>query len=138
MAYKPHLEDFWTYIPTTLSINALQKLLRDKNVLAAGGPLHRLLSIAEQVETGKIQFKPKFVWADRSFWTVESRKYLERVFQCPVYNKYVCAEVGVMGLECQEQGGFHIDPVNFYMEIVDDNGQIVEKGAQAGSLSPSS
>ena len=134
MTYKPHLEDLVTSVPVEISSDALQKLLKDKNILAVGGALFRLLLLAELVESGKIQFKPKFVLSGSEFLTLKNRKYLERVFQCPVYNKYACAENGILGLECPERGGFHIDPVNCYMEIVDDDGHPVEDDTQGRVL----
>ncbi|MDO8664430.1 MAG: hypothetical protein Q7K44_02685, partial [Candidatus Liptonbacteria bacterium] len=128
LLHKPHLEDLVTYISKDLDISTLQKLLRDKNVSAVGGSLHRLMSLAEKIENGEIRFRPKFVLSGAEFLTAENRRYLERIFQCPVYDKYVCAEAGTLGLECSERGGFHINPVNCYMEIVDDNGRPVTNG----------
>jgi len=125
-----HLKDIVTLIPRPISTEALQKLLRDKNISAAQGPLSRLLFLAENIEAGKIQFKPKFVVSGSEFLSLENKKYLERVFQCPVYNKYGCVETGVLGLECPERGGFHITPVNCYVEVVDDNAHSVSRGAQ--------
>ncbi|MDP2631125.1 MAG: hypothetical protein Q8P56_07020 [Candidatus Uhrbacteria bacterium] len=124
-----HLKDIVTLIPKLSSI-ALQKLLRDKNISALQGPLNRLLFLAEDIEAGKMQFKPKFVVSGSEFLTLENKKYMEKVFQCPVYNKYGCAEVGVLGLECTDRGGFHITQGNCYVEIVDDNGQPVSIGTQ--------
>lgn len=124
---KPHLKDLVTYLTPGLNMNNLQKAL-DK-ILTIGGTLNRLISLAEKIEDKKIHFKPKFALSGSEFLTTTHKKYLEKIFQCPVYNKYVCAEVGILGLECPELGGFHIDPVGCYVEIVDDNGRSTENGA---------
>lgn len=130
LLHKPHLADLVTYIQNGLTDDALQRLLKDKSILSVGGSLNRLLSLAEKVESGKIQFKPKFVLSGSEFLAVENRKYLEKVFQCPLYNKYVCAEAGIIGFECPELGGFHMDHVHCYVEIVDDNDSPIENGTQ--------
>lgn len=125
-----HLKDIVTFVPINLGVEALQKLLRDKKISTAQGPLNRLLTWAEKTETGKLQFKPKFLVSGSEFLTLGNKKYLERIFQCPVYNKYGCVEAGVLGLECTDRGGFHITQGNCYVEIVDDNGQPVPSGVQ--------
>ncbi len=121
---KPHLEDLVTYFPADADIATLQKLL--DRVSSIGGTLYRLLSLAEKIESGKLRFKPKFLLSGSEYLTTVDRGHLERVFQCAIYNKYVCAEVGILGLECPERGGFHIDPAGCYVEIVDDEGRPVK------------
>lgn len=126
--HKPHLMDLVTYLPVNSGSDTLQKLLLENAVSAVGGTLNRLLTLADKFENGEIRFKPKFLLSGSEFLTEGNKNHLEKIFQCPVYNKYVCAEAGILGLECPELGGFHIDPVNCYVEIVDDNGRPVANG----------
>jgi len=93
-------------------------------------------------------FKPKMVWAymsaihefaryiERSGAQIRSpasivssaetlaedvRAYVERIFNCPVFNLYGSREIGVGGSECQEKEGIHIFSLNNKMEILDKN-----------------
>ena len=73
MTHKPHLADLVTYIPITAGTEEIQRLLENKSITAAGGSLHRLLSLAEKVEAGKVRFKPKFILSGSEFLTRENK-----------------------------------------------------------------
>lgn len=127
LLHKPHLEDLVTYLPKDMDPDALNNLLKEHSIRAIGGSVNRLMYLAELVESRKISPPGlKFILSGSEHLTVEIKKYFEKVFQCTIYNKYVCAETGIMGIECPHRGGFHIDPVNSFMEIVDTNGRPVE------------
>ena len=126
---KPHLADLTTQIdPFTSNAEELNKIFMEKDIRAVGGAVYRLLRLAEMVESGKVRVNLTFVLAGSEYLSPERKRYFEKVFRCPVYNKYVCAEAGMIGVECTESGGFHIDPVNTYVEIVDENGVPITDG----------
>jgi phenylacetate-CoA ligase len=56
------------------------------------------------------------------------RQVIESVFNCKVYNQYGSYDGGVQALECEEHCGFHISAEKVIVEIVDDEGNIVENG----------
>ncbi len=51
--------------------------------------------------------------------TEKSRKYIERVWQCPVLLSYGQTEAfGMIGVECVEQNGYHLNDMDLWAEIV--------------------
>jgi phenylacetate-CoA ligase len=50
------------------------------------------------------------------------RERIQRVFCCPVVNRYGSREVGAIACECPENGHLHVPPTWSYVEIVDDFG----------------
>lgn len=53
--------------------------------------------------------------------TPSMKVVIERVFQCPVLNRYGSREVGDMACSCPNDEGLHINVFNHYIEILDDN-----------------
>lgn len=47
----------------------------------------------------------------------EDRAVLERVFGCPVFNRYGCREVSVIASECTAHRGLHVMAEGLYVEI---------------------
>lgn len=52
---------------------------------------------------------------------METRQYLQEVFNCPIINDYGCGEVGPIAYDCPE-GGFHLMADNLYIEIINEKG----------------
>jgi phenylacetate-coenzyme A ligase PaaK-like adenylate-forming protein len=48
----------------------------------------------------------------------EERALVERVFGCPVFNRYGCREVSVIASECLAHTGLHVMAEGLYLEIV--------------------
>jgi phenylacetate-CoA ligase len=48
------------------------------------------------------------------------RALVERVFGCPVFNRYGCREVSVIASECPEHSGLHTMGEGLYVEVVRD------------------
>ncbi|MFV1871986.1 MAG: phenylacetate--CoA ligase family protein [Oleiphilus sp.] len=51
------------------------------------------------------------------------RKKIERAFKCPVYNTYGCREFMLIGAECQQQDGLHINIDHLVVELLDEQGE---------------
>jgi phenylacetate-CoA ligase len=58
------------------------------------------------------------------------RETVERVFQCEVFDRYGCREVGSVAWECGEHGGLHVFPWSNYVEVVDGDGNPVAPGEE--------
>ncbi|MGB4626525.1 MAG: hypothetical protein WBI36_01770 [Erysipelotrichaceae bacterium] len=56
------------------------------------------------------------------------RKEIEEYFNCKVFNRYGCRELGLISCECKEHNGMHISSDRIYLEVVDDNNQPVPDG----------
>jgi phenylacetate-CoA ligase len=50
------------------------------------------------------------------------RRLIERVFRCPVTNRYGCEEVGVIASECERHDGLHINSDHVYVEFLLQDG----------------
>lgn len=55
------------------------------------------------------------------------RRLIEKVFQCPVTNRYGCEEVSLIACECEAHSGLHINTDSVFIEIIADG-----RPAQAG------
>ena len=60
------------------------------------------------------------------------RRRIEKVFRCPVTNRYGCEEVSLIACQCERHDGLHINADNVYVEILRD-GQPARPG-EAGSV----
>jgi phenylacetate-CoA ligase len=49
------------------------------------------------------------------------RELLERVFGCPVYNRYGLSETGIVAIECPVREGLHLNQEILHMESVTDS-----------------
>ncbi len=75
----------------------------------------------------------KFNFIKRIFTSSElldnlSKKRIEKIFNCKVYDIYGCTEVKEIAWECPKQEGYHINEDLVYVEILDDHGNPVKKG----------
>lgn len=50
------------------------------------------------------------------------RELIEGVFRAPLYDRYGCREVMLIGMECEERRGMHLTADNLYVEIVREDG----------------
>jgi phenylacetate-CoA ligase len=62
----------------------------------------------------------------------EDRRLLERVFGCPVFNRYGCREVSVVASECPAHTGLHVMGEGLYVEVETPQGPA--KPGQTGSI----
>lgn len=60
--------------------------------------------------------------------TEEKRETIETAFKCKVLNRYGSREVGLIASECPSQNGLHINAENVLVEVVDHNGNAIDKG----------
>jgi len=58
----------------------------------------------------------------------EMKELIEEVFQCPVLNRYGTREAGDIACSCCENQGLHVNVINNYLEILDDNLNPVKPG----------
>lgn len=64
----------------------------------------------------------------------EIRERVERVFQCRVYNRYGCREVGDIACERPDMEGLWVAPWGNYVEIVDELGNPLPEGEEGELL----
>lgn len=94
-----------------------------------------LLGLAEFLDARQDLPKLTFPYAV-SFGEMISPAVREKVrntFLCEVYDRYGLQEIGVIGLECREHHGFHINVESVFVEVLDEKNIRVEEG-QDGRL----
>lgn len=50
--------------------------------------------------------------------TAEQRDVITRAFDCPVYGQYGARDFGLVGSECEEHDGLHLNPFSVFVELV--------------------
>src|SRR3989338_2592605 len=80
-----------------------------------------LLVIAQQIEKTNptVDFEAIISHADHLL--SEARKYLEKIFNAPVFDYYASREVLSIGNECEIHEGIHINSEFVFVEILDEN-----------------
>ena len=58
------------------------------------------------------------------------RQVIEAVFRTPVSNRYGCEEVGLIGSECEQHAGMHLNSDHVFVEFLDDDGRPVANGEE--------
>jgi phenylacetate-CoA ligase len=58
------------------------------------------------------------------------RETIERVFQCPVFNRYGSNEAGDIASECADHKGLHVSAYTHYVETIKEDGTPCKDGEQ--------
>jgi phenylacetate-CoA ligase len=91
----------WRYRPRVIQAYARAAVLFARFLEGRGLRAYRPLSIVTSAEV----LEP------------EDRRLLERVFGCPVFNRYGCREVSVLASECPAHTGLHVMAEGLYVEV---------------------
>jgi len=102
-----------------------EKLKRLSTALNRHRPKH-VLAYAKSLALVARYFKSERLWPPRPQSIVTSaevlepadRALIEKVFGCPVFNRYGCREVSVIASECSEHDGMHLMAEGLHVEVV--------------------
>ena len=84
--------------------------------------------VAQFIENNRISLAPpKGIVTSAEVLTLEMRERIERVFGCPVFNRYGSREAALIASECSEHRGLHINGESLYVEII-QNGKLAKPG----------
>lgn len=98
------------------------------------GHAHSIYLFAKYLHEQNIQdLRPIGIVATSMMLLDHERTLIEQVFKCKVSNRYGCEEVGLIGVECEQHQGMHINSAHIILECLDDNNQPVAPG-QPGKL----
>jgi phenylacetate-CoA ligase len=88
-----------------------------------------ILLLAKEIDrNGTNSITPKLLVSGADLIDVPSRKFVEKVFNAPLYDQYGCAELERLASQCEEKGDYHIDADSVVMQFVDENGEEVAPG----------
>jgi len=76
-------------------------------------------------EKGRWCHSPRAVIATAEQISPEQRDLIESVFQAPVFNRYGSREFMIIGMECDQHDGLHLNIDNQYIEVLKDGKPVV-------------
>jgi len=86
------------------------------------GHAHSLYLLACSLKKAKIDdIRPKGIISTAMLLHDWQRTAIERIFDCPVTNRYGCEEVSLIASECEVHQGLHLNSDSIYLEIVKPN-----------------
>ncbi|MGD2248411.1 MAG: hypothetical protein PVF58_08380 [Candidatus Methanofastidiosia archaeon] len=116
-------------IPGNIDHVRMTDMLTRIHPYAAGGHPNTLFLIAKDCESRGIELSLKFVALGGELSTAPEREYIEKVFECPTYNKYGSMELRHIAWECPEHRNMHMDADNNIIEILKE-GEPVAPGEE--------
>jgi len=101
-------------------------LYKPKMILSYVQSIYELAKFAK--ENNVRVFPPFSIMTSAGILYPEYRRLIEKVFNCPVFNRYGSREAGDMACECEKHEGLHLNVFNQYIEIIDKNGKNCKPG----------
>ena len=86
-----------------------------------------LVRAAERLGLGKLP-TPRYLISYGESFDPGQRKIIEDAFGTRVFDHYGLEEVGIIGADCEEHNGIHVNEESYIVEILDDDGNVVEAG----------
>ncbi|HUQ10639.1 MAG TPA: hypothetical protein VM146_10015 [Steroidobacteraceae bacterium] len=77
---------------------------------------------------GITSVRPNAIISSSMMLIPSERRVIEQAFQCKVTDLYGCEEVGLIGTECEQHDGMHVDMENNLVELLDPSGNPVPQG----------
>lgn len=88
------------------------------------GHAHSLFILAQYAqELGCNEIRPKGILSTSMMLLPHERRRIEEVFSCRVTDRYGCEEVSLIGCECEQHNGMHMNIEHLVIEFIKDDGQ---------------
>ena len=98
------------------------------------GHAHSIFILAQYVrDIGCRQIKPTGILSTSMMLPAYERELIEKVFSCKVTDRYGCEEVSLIGCECEQHNGMHMNIEHLVIEFIKDDGTIAIPG-EAGNI----
>lgn len=82
----------------------------------------------EMKRRGLHTIKPRLMFGNAEFIDLDSRRYIEDVFEAPYCDQFGCAEIDRSAWQCLERGSYHMDVDSVITEFLDKDGDTVSNG----------
>jgi phenylacetate-CoA ligase len=93
------------------------------------GHAHSLFILAQYVQSLSIdEIRPTGILSTSMMLMPHERKVIEEVFGCRVTDRYGCEEVSLIGCECEEHDGMHMNIEHLVIEFIKDDGSKAQPG----------
>ncbi len=110
----------------------VQTLVKDRKlqiILSYSSGLERLAEYIVRQKYTEYDFGIKLIIADSDNLKTETWDLLEKIFKCPVLNRYASIENDIMAITKPNDRTFYIDTTQFYIEVLKmDSDASVEEG----------
>jgi len=87
---------------------------RPHMIISYVSALHRLAQFFDSEKLTEIE--PRSIVVSSESLYPHQREAIEKVFGCPVYNRYGLQETGMVGIECPQRKGLHYNQEILYLE----------------------
>lgn len=96
------------------------------------GHSHSIYILAKHLERlGVNDLRPKAIISTSMMLLAPERKFITRIFQCPVTDRYGCEEVGLIACECEQHYGLHLNVDHVVVEFLREDGSNAAVGEDA-------
>lgn len=103
--------------------------LNEVRPLVIRGYSNAILNMAHAIEEhGGLDFAPKAVYVTSEYCSLDSMKYISKVFQCPVHGQYGQNEACHFAWTKPNEDIYYCSPYYGYVEVLDDRGNPVDAG----------
>ena len=93
------------------------------------GHAHSIFILAKYVqEIGCTQIRPNGILSTSMMLLGHERELIEKVFSCKVTDRYGCEEVSLIGCECEQHNGMHMNIEHLVIEFIKDDGTCAKAG----------
>ncbi|MAC40451.1 MAG: hypothetical protein CMJ05_01500 [Pelagibacterales bacterium] len=107
------------------TINKIIRNIFNYKPVIIKGYLSAILQLADHIKSKKINYNPKCISTTSETLLPPYKEYIQKTFNCPVYDQYASTEISGVAFECKAQNGLHITSEHVIVEVVDDNNQPV-------------
>lgn len=106
-------------------ISTIQRLRPD----ILDGYASSLLLLAKKAEKRKeTAIRPRFIISGSELIDDSSRRFIENMFDVPLYDQYACIELERISWQCPARIAYHMDIDSIAIQFVDKNGEDVSPG----------
>lgn len=102
-------------------------LLRNYNPSALKAYPSSLRILADTNGHGEMDVKPRIVFTSAELLDREARRSINSAFRTELFDNYACSEFGLLGWECRQHMGYHLNVESTVMEFV-KHGKTVAPG----------
>jgi phenylacetate-coenzyme A ligase PaaK-like adenylate-forming protein len=96
------------------------------------GHSHSIYILARYLqESGVGDLRPRGIISTSMTLLAPERAFIERVFRCPVTDRYGCEEVGLIACECEQRNGLHLNADHVAVEFLREDGSSAAPGEEA-------
>lgn len=111
------------------TMRGFAQTMRERRVEALFGHAHSLFVFARFLADQSMSPpQMKAIIATSMMLLSGERSVIERVFRCPVTNRYGCEETGLIASQCEKHGGLHVNSEHLIVEILRADGTPASPG----------